>query len=156
MLYIVDQHAAHERVLYDKVRSVLNKGSLDAQILLEPEAITLSTADYNSVMENLELFTRMGFEVEPFGENTVLVRCVPYIFNGPMDPKDFQDMASFLSDGSRNSSGDVLLDRMAMMSCKAGGQGKSCADTGGGPVRSFRLWHRRRTLRIARTDVRRS
>ncbi len=123
VLYIVDQHAAHERVLYDKIRSVLNKGSLDAQILLEPEAITLSTADYNSVMENLELFTRMGFEVEPFGENTVLVRCVPYIFNGPMDPKDFQDMASFLSDGSRNSSGDILLDRMAMMSCKAAVKG---------------------------------
>ncbi|MBQ7064362.1 MAG: DNA mismatch repair endonuclease MutL [Firmicutes bacterium] len=119
VLYLVDQHAAHERVLYDRVRKVLDKGKLDSQILLEPQAITLSPADYQSVMRYQELFEKMGFEVEPFGESTVLVRCVPYIFNGPLDPKDFQTMAGFLTEGSRNSAGDLLLDRMAMMSCKA-------------------------------------
>ncbi|MBQ7915498.1 MAG: DNA mismatch repair endonuclease MutL [Firmicutes bacterium] len=125
ILYIVDQHAAHERVLYDKIRSVLNRGMLDSQILLEPAVVNLSISDYASVMEHMELFTRMGFEVEPFGESTVLVRCVPYIFNGPMDAGDFQDMAALLSEGSRNISQDVLLDKMAMMACKAAVKGNN-------------------------------
>lgn len=123
ILYMMDQHAAHERVLYDRIRSVLNSGRLDAQILLEPEAITLSPADFLSAEEHRELFERMGFEIEPFGENTVLLRCVPYIFNGPMDPADFRDMASLLTEGSRSTSRDILLDKMAMMACKAAVKG---------------------------------
>lgn len=123
MLYMMDQHAAHERVLYDRIRAVLNNGRLDAQILLEPEAVTLSPADFLSAEENRELFERMGFEIEPFGEDTVLLRCVPYIFNGPMDPADFRDMASLLTEGSRSTSQDILLDKMAMMACKAAVKG---------------------------------
>lgn len=123
VLYMMDQHAAHERVLYDQIRSVLNGGRLDAQILLEPQAVTLSPADYQSVEENRPLFERMGFEIEPFGADTVLLRCVPYIFNGPMDPSDFQDMAALLTEGSRAASRDVLLDQMAMKACKAAVKG---------------------------------
>ncbi len=118
-LYIIDQHAAHERVLYDRVRKVLDTGTLDSQILLEPQTILLSPPEFVAVMDHKEIFSRMGFDVEPFGESTVIVRAVPYIFNGPLSADDFRDMAGYLQSGSRQASHDLLLDRMAMMSCKA-------------------------------------
>ena len=119
ILYMIDQHAAHERVMYDRITKQLAVGSLDSQILLDPLPVTLSPADYDSVMSALPEFTRMGFDVEPFGENTVILRCVPYIFNGPMNEDDFREMAAAVTSGSLNSRKDLLLDRMAMMSCKA-------------------------------------
>ncbi|HIR34600.1 MAG TPA: DNA mismatch repair endonuclease MutL [Candidatus Faecimorpha stercoravium] len=123
VLYIVDQHAAHERVLYDQIRQTLTKKPLDGQILLEPEPITLSPQEMLGLSEHQELVSYMGFEVEPFGENTVLLRCVPYIFNGPMDPQDFRDMVGLICEGNRNTPRDLLLDKMAMMSCKAAVKG---------------------------------
>ena len=123
VLYIVDQHAAHERVLYDQIRQTLTKKPLDGQILLEPEPITLSPQEMLGLSEYQELVSYMGFEVEPFGENTVLLRCVPYIFNGPMDPQDFRDMVGLICEGNRNTPRDLLLDKMAMMSCKAAVKG---------------------------------
>lgn len=128
VLYIVDQHAAHERVLYDQIRQTLTKKPLDGQILLEPEPITLSPQEMLGLSEHQELVSYMGFEVEPFGENTVLLRCVPYIFNGPMDPQDFRDMVGFICEGNRNTPRDLLLDKMAMMSCKAAVKGNHTMD----------------------------
>ena len=119
VLYVIDQHAAHERVLYDRVRKVLDTGTLDSQILLEPQTILLTPPEFDAVEEHREIFRRMGFDVEPFGESTVIVRAVPYIFNGPLSAEDFRDMAGYLQSGSRRASQDLLLDRMAMMSCKA-------------------------------------
>ncbi len=124
VLYLIDQHAAHERVMYDRITRQLTTGSLDSQILLEPVPVTLSPADYNSVMNVMPEFTQMGFDVEPFGENTVILRCVPYIFNGPMSEDDFRGMAAAVTAGSLNSRHDLLLDRMAMMSCKAAIKGE--------------------------------
>ena len=124
VLYLIDQHAAHERVMYDRITRQLTTGSLDSQILLEPVPVTLSPADYNSVMNAMPEFTQMGFDVEPFGENTVILRCVPYIFNGPMSEDDFRGMAAAVTAGSLNSRHDLLLDRMAMMSCKAAIKGE--------------------------------
>lgn len=124
VLYLIDQHAAHERVMYDRITRQLTTGSLDSQILLDPVPVTLSPADYNSVMNAMPEFTQMGFDVEPFGENTVILRCVPYVFNGPMSEDDFREMAAAVTAGSLNSRHDLLLDRMAMMSCKAAIKGE--------------------------------
>ena len=96
VLYIVDQHAAHERILYDRIRKILEKKPLDGQILLEPEPVTLSPQEMLGLSEHGELVSYMGIEAEPFGENTVLLRCVPYIFNGPMEPEDFRAMIGLI------------------------------------------------------------
>lgn len=123
VLYIVDQHAAHERILYDRIRKILEKKPLDGQILLEPEPVTLSPQEMLGLSEHGELVSYMGFEAEPFGENTVLLRCVPYIFNGPMEPEDFRAMIGLICEGSRDTPRDLLLDKMAMMACKAAVKG---------------------------------
>lgn len=79
-LFLVDQHAAHERVLYEKMGSALAKGELPIQPLLQPVPLQFSAAQYAEIEGVLPLMAELGFELEPFGEGTVLVRAVPAIY----------------------------------------------------------------------------
>lgn len=73
-MYLIDQHAAHERVLYEQIRANY-KDNLknNSQITLIPEIINLTHKEFEFVNENLEMFQNIGFELEPFGENTIKV-----------------------------------------------------------------------------------
>ncbi len=76
-LLIVDQHAAHERVLYEKNMRALSERPAESQGLLTPLTLELEPAEMAAVRESLDLLARLGFRVEPFGGNTLLVRGVP-------------------------------------------------------------------------------
>lgn len=77
-LLLIDKHAAHERMLYEQLKSTENK---DSQILIEPEAITLSKEEYTAIAENIDKISETGFEIEEFGNGCLLVRAVPAILN---------------------------------------------------------------------------
>ena len=81
-LYLVDQHAAHERVLFEKLMLQYDKRDIPSQALLEPMSVTLPPAQTTLLEENLELLNRFGFQVEPFGPNTFQVRAMPTLFTG--------------------------------------------------------------------------
>ena len=117
--YLIDQHAAHERVLYDRLKEKLAQGTLDAQILLEPLIVNLPPQAYERVMEEKAVFERLGYSIDSFGENSVIIREVPYIFNGGLGQEDFQTMVDLLCEGTRRVDQAVLIDRMATISCKA-------------------------------------
>lgn len=73
-LYLIDKHAAHERILFEQLRK---KGKTEVQQLLAPVRLTLAKREYSAAIENMELLAEAGFEVEDFGNGTVLVRSVP-------------------------------------------------------------------------------
>jgi len=73
-VWFIDKHAAHERMLYNKLKT---EGVTEVQTLLSPVAVTLSREEHSAVLENLELLNTAGFEVEEFGTVSVLVRSVP-------------------------------------------------------------------------------
>jgi DNA mismatch repair protein MutL len=79
-LVVVDQHAAHERVLYEKVMQGLKGGSCPAQRLLLPATVEVSSGESFVLKENAEFLRRIGFEVRPFGERTFIVEAVPPFF----------------------------------------------------------------------------
>jgi DNA mismatch repair protein MutL len=79
-LFLVDQHAAHERVLYEKLGAALGRGELAVQPLLQPVPLHFSTAQLAELESILPLMSELGFELEAFGENTVLVRAVPAVY----------------------------------------------------------------------------
>ena len=81
-LYLVDQHAAHERVLFEKLMLQYDKRDIPSQALLEPMSVTLPPAQTTLLEENLELLNRFGFQVESFGPNTFQVRAMPTLFTG--------------------------------------------------------------------------
>jgi DNA mismatch repair protein MutL len=89
-LYLIDQHAAHERILFEKMMSQyadsLQSGShISAQALLNPVTVELSTANARMLAEQIQTLGKLGFNVEEFGSNTFLVRSIPLILTG-MDP----------------------------------------------------------------------
>lgn len=74
-MVLIDKHAAHERILFEKLKE--EKGRGDAQMLLVPVTVTLEKSEYNVALENLEMFSEVGFEVENFGNGTIIVRSAP-------------------------------------------------------------------------------
>ena len=74
---LIDQHSAHERVLYERVMRTLNGGEEPAQRLLFPMTLHLGPAESDAFERNRDLFERLGFEIEGFGGHTLLVRAVP-------------------------------------------------------------------------------
>ncbi len=119
-IYILDQHAAHERVLYEKVKENFYKaGGKDVQMLLLPDILELSKRDMRIVRDNLELFTQAGFMVEEFGENTIKIVGVPVICFD-MDTKDlFMDIIDGVDFTNRTTKQDVEEKFIATVACKA-------------------------------------
>ncbi len=123
VFYIIDQHAAHERVLYDRYRQILRDGKMDSQILMEPAVYTTNPKAVAELDRYQSLFEKTGFEVEVFGEDAVIVRAVPYIFNGALPAEDFAKMLDMLYEGNMDTARDLLIEKIAMMSCKAAVKG---------------------------------
>ena len=70
---VIDQHALHERILYEELRARVEKGRVESQRLLVPDPVHLAAADAALVLEHREVLGEMGLEIEPFGGDTVLV-----------------------------------------------------------------------------------
>jgi len=114
-LYLIDQHAAHERVLFEKL--IIRKQSIHSQALLEPALVVLSPQNTLMLEEQLDVLSQYGFEVDPFGPNTFRVRSIPSIFTG-IDPaaavrvlvEDFEEDEAPLA--------NVLEERIIARVCK--------------------------------------
>ena len=78
-LYLIDQHAAHERVLFDQLMAQFNAKSIPSQALLDPAVIELTPEKAGILELQLETLTHLGFEIEPFGPNTFVIRSVPIV-----------------------------------------------------------------------------
>ena len=83
-LYLIDQHAAHERVLFEQFMAQ-RKAAVPAQALLQPETVHLSPPRARLLNEQLDTLNQLGFHAEPFGQGTFLVRSIPALLSG-MDP----------------------------------------------------------------------
>ena len=96
-LYFIDKHAAHERLLYEELKTADHS---EPQQLLAPVSVTLGREEYAALSEQLELLAKAGFEAEDFGGNTLLVRSVPMMLTGCDIPAAIQEIAAgFLSGG---------------------------------------------------------
>jgi len=81
-LYLIDQHAAHERVLFEKLMAQHEIKNIPAQALLTPATVTLPPAQANLLSGQIETLVHLGFQVDPFGPNTFQIRALPAIFSG--------------------------------------------------------------------------
>lgn len=81
-LYLIDQHAAHERVLFEKLMAQRENKNIPAQSLLSPEVVTLPPQSAKVLTEQLSVLNQFGFEVEEFGTNTFQIRAMPVLFSG--------------------------------------------------------------------------
>ncbi|MCI8293262.1 MAG: DNA mismatch repair endonuclease MutL [Hespellia sp.] len=123
-LYIIDQHAAHERVLYERTLREMQTREYTSQILSPPLILTLSLQEAETLTRYLERFQRLGFEIEPFGGKEFAVRAVPDNLFGIARKDLLLEMLDDLADDITTSMTPEMIDeKVASMSCKAAVKG---------------------------------
>ncbi|MAB86728.1 MAG: DNA mismatch repair endonuclease MutL [Rhodobacteraceae bacterium] len=109
-LVIVDAHAAHERLIYEKLKAQMAKSGVCSQALLIPEVISLSNGDMALLLEQNETLVQMGLSIEPFGQGAVAVQSVPALLGHVDVQRLVLDIVDELSDGGTQQSLQAQLD----------------------------------------------
>ena len=115
--YLIDKHAAHERILFDKLKS--NQEVISSQTLLCPLTCRVSPAEAAALLSNQPLLEELGFQIEEFGDNTVLVRHIPMDLSSDSACDSLTAIASNLINGRRESSSTVRDELLHTVACKA-------------------------------------
>jgi len=110
-VYLVDQHAAHERVLYERLLAARRKGGVTSQGLAVPATIELTPAQMALVVGHLDVLAQMGYAVEPFGARTVMLRAVPPRVTGRAPDDLFRRAIGALAE---EGEGDETLERLTI------------------------------------------
>ena len=123
-MYIIDQHAAHERVLYEKTLQSMKTREFTSQMISPPIILNLTMQESDLLKKYMDRFTRIGFEFEEFGQESYAVRAVPGNLFHIAKKELLLEMLDSLSDEiTRNHSSDLIDEKIASMSCKAAVKG---------------------------------
>ncbi len=119
-IVIVDQHALHERVMYEQLRARIAEGSLDSQRLLLPETLRVTPEQAALIEAHAGLFERLGIEITPFGRDAVAVHAFPALMKDTDVPSFLRDLLDRLAQQPAGSSTEVVIHKVLdMMACKA-------------------------------------
>ena len=119
-LYIIDQHAAHERIMYEKIKAnYYSDSNKDSQLMLLPDIINLSHKDMQIAKDNMEIFEKAGFVLEEFGENTIKLSGVPTVCLD-LDTKElFLETLDEINTVARTAKQEIEEKFIATVACKA-------------------------------------
>lgn len=115
-MYLIDQHAAHEKILYEDYLDSFSKKEILSQILLEPIVINTNYIDKQFVLDNKDFFGSLGYKVEDFGHNTIIIREVPMVFGVPTAKSFFYEVLDNYDKIENNN--NIALDKIIKLSCK--------------------------------------
>ncbi|MGA2797361.1 MAG: DNA mismatch repair endonuclease MutL [Thermoguttaceae bacterium] len=117
---VIDQHALHERILYEQLRHRLNANAMETQNLLVPEPVDLSAAEACAALENRDLLAELGMKIEPFGGDTVLLVGYPAMLANINPVELLRELLDRLASGGRQPDRrDLLDDLLHTVACKA-------------------------------------
>lgn len=123
-LYIIDQHAAHERVLYERTLKGMKDRSFTSQNISPPIVLNLTMTEELTLKEHMDRFTRIGFEIEPFGSGSYAVRAIPDNLFSIAKQELLVEMLDEMVDGfGSHVTPDLIDEKVASMSCKAAVKG---------------------------------
>ena len=115
--YLIDKHAAHERILFEKLKA--NQEKICAQALLTPIPVRLSPQSVGELLANREMLDELGFEIDEFGENTVVLRQIPMDLDPAHAAEAIEEMAADLLNGRREKATSVRDEILHTVACKA-------------------------------------
>ena len=121
--YIIDQHAAHEKVYYERLVKSFREKTVDSQYLNPPLIVTLNLQEENILKENQKYFSQFGFEIEEFGGKEYRISAVPATLYGFSEEALFLEMLDQLSGSGEKDAIDIFASRLATMACKAAVKG---------------------------------
>ncbi len=119
-LYIIDQHAAHERIMYEKIKAnYYSETNKDSQLMLLPDIINLSHKDMQIAKDNMEIFEKAGFVLEEFGENTIKLSGVPTVCLDLDNKELFLETLDEINTVARTAKQEIEEKFIATVACKA-------------------------------------
>lgn len=124
-LYIVDQHAAHEKVMFEHFMNQMANKSVISQQLLPPKVIHLDSVEHNLVMDRMDLFKETGFDLEDFGDDSIVIRSMPDDIMGVEPQLLFDALLNSLAEDTGTVSLDFFVEKLSTMACKAAIKGNS-------------------------------
>lgn len=116
-LYIIDQHAAHERIRYETLKERIRSEESFSQAVLEPYIIKLNSGEFEFVMSKQAEFQKIGFDIEAFGYNTVILRSIPDFYDSSFSSSDFIEILDRWSQTGSKQTG-ISDEALFMISCK--------------------------------------
>ncbi|MCR5595023.1 MAG: DNA mismatch repair endonuclease MutL [Lachnospiraceae bacterium] len=125
-LMLMDQHAAHEKVNFERFMSrIMSKTEIPSQMIAPPKICSLNNREMQVLTENIEYFNELGFSLDPFGDHEIAIRAIPMDLFGN-DPSDLiGEIITDLLDLKRGSTPDSIRNRIATMACKASVKGNN-------------------------------
>lgn len=129
-IFMIDQHAAHERFLYEEILARVTKDSITSQRLLQPIILKFSFQEMQTIKDNMDILDNFGFDIEEFGEDSCALRAVPFIFKNPETVDFFVDIVDKLGtiNSTMNNIYETKLSNIASISCKAAIKGNDKLD----------------------------
>ena len=115
--FLIDKHAAHERILFEKLKA--NQEKISSQSLLSPVPVRLSPSACGELLANRELLEELGFEIDEFGENTLLLRQIPMDLSPDLAAESLETLAADLLSGRRETKDTVRDELLHTVACKA-------------------------------------
>lgn len=124
-LFIMDQHAAHEKIKYEKLVKELAQKTVNTQQITPPVVLNLDSRETQVLREMIDSFTKLGFEIEDFGMGAYTVRSMPVDLYGCNEMEFFHEVLDELCENPMKEQPDVILNKLAAMSCKAAVKGNN-------------------------------
>lgn len=118
-MYFIDQHAAHERILFDKFNERVKNNTIDTQILLLPYIFDVSGVEYDFLIDKLDVLNSMGIDITEFGDNTFKVSALPVLIADLNIKEFFDDLLFDLNNLKNIELTDLLKEKIAQKACKA-------------------------------------
>ena len=128
-MYIIDQHAAHEKVLFERLMEKYRSKQASSQMLSPSIIVSLTLAEESILKENIGYFHMIGFEIEPFGGHDYMISAVPQDLFGLTEKEYFMEMLDSLSADTGRTSIETITMRVATMACKAAVKGNTRLST---------------------------
>ena len=123
-LYIIDQHAAHEKVNYERLMKNYREKKISSQMLYPADILNLSAKEASAITRHMDSFEALGFDIEPFGGTSFRVNAVPDNLFGVRPEDLFTEILAHLDD-TGSTDPKVITDRIATMACKASVKGNN-------------------------------
>ena len=123
--YIIDQHAAHEKVRYERLLKELKNKTVASQQITPPVVLHLDSKEEQALLSYRDYFTSLGFEIEEFGTGSVAIRSMPVDLYGCEEMEFFREVLDELCENPMKDQPDVILNKLASMACKAAVKGNN-------------------------------
>lgn len=117
-LYIIDQHAAHEKINFERIMSLYREGKVSSQKIFPSIILKLTPVQYDAVIKNIDEFKKVGYEIESFGNNDIKVDSVPYNIFNIGNENLLMDMIDSFADDKNKEQYESIVEKIASISCK--------------------------------------